>query len=202
MDELVRQALARWPNVPAISGWLRLSARGEWLLTGDVPAGVRINHPNMRRFIDRNYAVDGQGRWFFQNGPQKVYVSLEYTPWVFGLHPLPEGRWCLLSHTRVATLPTALWLDEGGQFLFETPLGIGVMRDTDMEMLTEFLTETAEGQWALSAPWSVPADDLCATRDWMRDMAAAVPAAAALVAQSVTRSDVPLRFSFNAQPSV
>lgn len=202
MDELVRQALARWPNVPAISGWLRLSARGEWLLTGDVPAGVRINHPNMRRFIDRNYAVDGQGRWFFQNGPQKVYVSLEYTPWVFGLHPLPEGRWCLLSHTRVATLPTALWLDEGGQFLFETPLGIGVMRDTDMEMLTEFLTETAEGQWALSAPWSVPTDDLCATRDWMRDMAAAVPAPAALVARPVMRSDVPLRFSFNAQPSV
>lgn len=202
MDDIVRQALARWPNVPAITGWLRLTARGEWLLTGDVPAGVRITHPNMRRFIDRNYIGGADGRWFFQNGPQKVYVSLEYTPWVFGLHPLPGGGWCLLSHTRIATLPTAVLLDADGQFLFDTPLGVGVMRDTDMEPLSAFLAETAEGQWQLSVPWARPSEDLCVTRDWTLDMACSAPALATLPAQPVARADVAARFAFNPQPAV
>ena len=35
MDDLVEKALARWPNVPAIAGWLKLNLQGDWLLTGD-----------------------------------------------------------------------------------------------------------------------------------------------------------------------
>jgi hypothetical protein len=31
-------------------------------------------------FIQRNYDHDAQGQWFFQNGPQRVYVELEATP--------------------------------------------------------------------------------------------------------------------------
>ncbi len=166
MDDIVQQALARWPNVPAIAGWLRLTARGDWLLTGEVPAGVRITHNNMRRFIDRNYAVDERGRWFFQNGPQKVYVSLEYTPWVFSLHPVSDSGWCLLSHTRVATRPTHVMLDEQGQFLFVTPLGVGVMRDTDMESITPFLREHEDGLWTLDVPWTLPTAEQCAQREW------------------------------------
>ena len=32
MDELVQQAMAKWPNVPHCYGWLGLDARGRWYL--------------------------------------------------------------------------------------------------------------------------------------------------------------------------
>ena len=30
MDPIVRRAIARWPNVPAVYGWLKLDRRGRW----------------------------------------------------------------------------------------------------------------------------------------------------------------------------
>ena len=36
----------------------------------------------LREFISRNYQADARGRWYFQNGPQRVFVSLAYTPLV------------------------------------------------------------------------------------------------------------------------
>ena len=36
MDDIVRQALLKWPDVPDCRGWLRLTRRGEWR----VPTGV------------------------------------------------------------------------------------------------------------------------------------------------------------------
>ena len=35
MDELVKQAMAKWPNVPHCYGWLGLSARGNWYMRDD-----------------------------------------------------------------------------------------------------------------------------------------------------------------------
>ena len=32
MDDIVRQAMAKWPNVPHAYGWLGLDARGNWWL--------------------------------------------------------------------------------------------------------------------------------------------------------------------------
>ena len=32
MDDIVRQAMAKWPHVPACYGWLGLDARGQWWL--------------------------------------------------------------------------------------------------------------------------------------------------------------------------
>jgi len=77
MDELVARSLAKWPNVPAVYGWLALDRRGNWRIKGQ-----RISNAALREFIARNYECDAQGRWFFQNGPQRVYVSLAYTPLV------------------------------------------------------------------------------------------------------------------------
>jgi DUF2946 family protein len=77
MDELVARSLAKWPNVPAVYGWLALDRRGNWLIKGQ-----KISNVALREFIARNYECDSQGRWFFQNGPQRVYVSLAYTPLV------------------------------------------------------------------------------------------------------------------------
>ena len=36
-------------------------------------------------FIARNYEADEHGRWFFQNGPQRVFVDLELAPLVLGV---------------------------------------------------------------------------------------------------------------------
>ena len=32
MDDIVRAALKKWPNVPACHGWLALDARGDWYM--------------------------------------------------------------------------------------------------------------------------------------------------------------------------
>ena len=77
MDDAVVRSLARWPNVPAVYGWLELDRRGNWRIKGE-----RIGNAALREFIARNYAADERGCWFFQNGPQRVYVALAYTPLV------------------------------------------------------------------------------------------------------------------------
>jgi Protein of unknown function (DUF2946) len=89
MDELVLKAMARWPQVPAVFGWLRLDARGNWwLVQRDLPSfsetehgkGSPITSPPITDFIWRNLDADTQGRWFWQNGPQRVFIDLERAP--------------------------------------------------------------------------------------------------------------------------
>src|SRR5262245_10851898 len=77
MDDAVVRAMAKWPNVPNVYGWLNLDRRGNWMIKGD-----RIANEGVTAFIGRNYAPDEQGRWYFQNGPQRVFVTLDYTPFV------------------------------------------------------------------------------------------------------------------------
>ena len=93
MDDIVKAALKKWPNVPACYGWLALDARGDWYMRDDrVQAagpfprikGSRIEHDKLIEFIERNYdRDDASAAWFFQNGPQRVYVELEAAPWVW-----------------------------------------------------------------------------------------------------------------------
>ena len=78
MDDIVKQAMARWPNVPHVYGWLSLDRRGVWRIKNDTVTSELI-----AAFIGRNYASDDAGRWFFQNGPQRVFVALEYTPFIY-----------------------------------------------------------------------------------------------------------------------
>ena len=35
MDDIVKAALKKWPNVPACYGWLALDARGDWYMRDD-----------------------------------------------------------------------------------------------------------------------------------------------------------------------
>lgn len=116
-------AIAKWPNVPACYDWLSLDRRGDWRLQGE-----RITHRGLIDFINRQYGVDASGNWFLQNGPQRVFVNLAYTPWVFRSD---AGR--LISHTgEAAGEALAAWLDEHGSVLLETPLGIGLLDDRDL----------------------------------------------------------------------
>src|SRR5262245_12573859 len=104
MDEAVRRAIAKWPNVPAVYGWLSLDRRGRWLLRGE-----HIDNPAITAFIARNYEHDASGRWFFQNGPQRVFVDLDYTPIIVRI----GDRSRLVTHTEreVGAIGSA-WIDE------------------------------------------------------------------------------------------
>jgi len=142
MDDIVKAALQKWPNVPHCYGWLALDARGQWFLrdeptqrAGDFPhiKGSRIEHPRLLEFIQRNYDHDADGSWFFQNGPQRVYVELEAAPWIWRLDIVAdEAR--LISHTGVATSAGDPVVDEGGRLFVESPLGLGIVHTQDMHL--------------------------------------------------------------------
>ncbi|MGH8462435.1 MAG: DUF2946 family protein [Stenotrophobium sp.] len=132
MEDWVQRALARWPNVPALFGWLGLDRRGRWLIRGET-----ISRPQIIDTINANYAADEQGRWYFQNGPQRGYVTLEYTPLILRT----DGSGQLLAHTGdVITQPSAAFLDEHGALLLQTERGPGVLEDASLVWALERLT--------------------------------------------------------------
>lgn len=147
MDDIVKAALQKWPHVPHCHGWLALDARGDWYMrddrtqaAGPFPQikGSRVTHDKLKAFIDRNYLADARGAWFFQNGPQRVYLQLEAAPWVWGVRALEaEGRgreFEVESHTgrRVAKVQSS-WMDEFGRLFLDTDVGFGVVRSMDMD---------------------------------------------------------------------
>jgi hypothetical protein len=146
MDDIVKAALKKWPNVPDCYGWLALDARGDWYMrddriqaAGPFPQvkGSRINHDKLKEFIHRNYDHDERGAWFFQNGPQRVYLELEAAPLVLGVRKQGEGaqtQFELDAHTgqTVGQVQSA-WLDENGRLFLNTDLGFGVVRSMDMD---------------------------------------------------------------------
>ena len=94
MDDIVKAALAKWPNVPDCYGWLGLDARGNWYMRDEnaqaagpfcvvstdpgrqlASKGSLLKHDKLIDFIQRNYAADAQGQWFFQNGPAACALS-------------------------------------------------------------------------------------------------------------------------------
>ena len=145
MDAIVEAALRKWPNVPHCYGWLALDARGDWYMRDDrVQAagpfprvkGSRIEHEKLRDFIGRNYAADAEGRWFFQNGPQRVYVELEAAPFVWRLDAGNEavpGRPALSSHTGLPGRFRTALVDEGGRLFVDADIGFGIVHTLDME---------------------------------------------------------------------
>jgi hypothetical protein len=139
MDEIVKAALKKWPNVPACVGWLALDARGDWYMRderiqarGAFPQvkGSRIEHDKLIDFIGRNYECDdADGAWFFQNGPQRVYVELEAAPQVWRLGP-SEGE--VRSHTGAPAQVRSAWLDEAGRLFLDSDIGFGIVHTQDM----------------------------------------------------------------------
>jgi hypothetical protein len=146
MDEIVEAALRKWPQVPACYGWLALDARGDWYMrderiqrAGLFPQvkGSRIDHEKLKAFIGRNYAANANGEWYFQNGPQRVYVALEAAPWTWRI--ADASTWdptCstleLTSHTGRATSAESALVDEHGRLFVQTPIGLGIVHSLDM----------------------------------------------------------------------
>ena len=135
MDALVEAGLRKWPNVPHCHGWLGLDTRGRWYLRDDAaqaagvfPAskGSLIEHAGLVGFIERNYDHDARGCWFFQNGPQRVYVELEAAPWIWRIDGARIGAFGGRS-----TQAHSAWLDEHGRLFLDSPLGFGLVHTLD-----------------------------------------------------------------------
>lgn len=148
MDDIVKAAMAKWPNVPDCYGWLGLDARGLWWMRDDAaqragpfagigssPAskGSVLRHDKLIEFINRNYGADAQGRWYFQNGPQRVYVELEAAPWIWRV----SANFQLQSHTGLSAEALSMYLDEQGRLFVATPLGFGLVHSQDMHLAAE-----------------------------------------------------------------
>ena len=134
MDDSVLAAIANWHNVPAVYGWLSLTARGEWRLRGEA-----IGNPAINEFIGRNYASDEGGRWFFQNGPQRVFVDLEVAPWVWRVSTSDAPREVRAHDGTAARLLQGAWLDDQGRVFLRTDVGFGLVDSPDTSRVLDAL---------------------------------------------------------------
>ncbi len=179
MDDIVRQAMAKWPHVPHCYGWLGLDARGGWHMRDDrVQAlgpfpqsrGALLRHDKLIEFIHRNYERDAQGCWYFQNGPQRVYVELEDAPLVLRI----DADGGVTAHTGKPAQVAGCYLDESGRLYLDTDLGLGLVHTLDMGLAAEAVEA---GRWQ---PQAVRAAELPARFGFVRSPAGQRAAGTAL----------------------
>jgi hypothetical protein len=191
MDEIVLRGMAKWPNVPAVYGWLSLDRRGHWLLKGD-----RVSNPGIVDFFGRNYSHDDTGRWFLQNGPQRVYVALDYTPYIYRVAPATGTALSVAAHSGATTGDTrTAYIDDAGQMLLDTTLGIGLVHDTDLELLIPRFRDggSAPDETALAAA-------LDALQNGRNPGLQLETGAGLIPVMPVRTADVPAKFGFVARP--
>jgi hypothetical protein len=170
MDDIVRQAIAKWPNVPHCYGWLGLDARGNWYMRDDraqaegpfaaadggtpQSRGSLLKHDKLIDFIQRNYEHDAHGQWFFQNGPQRVYVELEATPFVWRI----KDDFSVVSHAGEPAMVQRCLVDERGYVYLECNMNgtkvLGLVHTQDVAVAAEAVTQ---GQWT---PVEITSTDL------------------------------------------
>jgi hypothetical protein len=130
--------MAKWPDVPQCFGWLSLDVRGQWRIQGEL-----IRHPRAHGFLSRHDRADEHGRWYVQNGPQQVFVDLDYTPWIFRWQPDAS----FTTHTGIATRDVReVYLDDDGNLLLVTELGVGLLDDRDLASCEHLLICADDGQ--------------------------------------------------------
>lgn len=189
--------MLKWPNVPAVFGWLALDRRGNWLIRtspqGDIAdpamAFERIGNAAVNEFIGRNYARDGEDRYYFQNGPQRVYVALDYTPYVYRLD---EGGSAFVAHTGApAGVVKRAFFDEEGSLVLSAALGVGVVLDRDLAATLERFSDRA----------GRPLDgETLFRRVHAGERLAARLMGVEVAVSSVRAREVPSRFGFVARP--
>jgi hypothetical protein len=187
MDDIVKAALAKWPNVPHCTGWLLLDRRGQWRMRDEIAQargelGTPIRHAALVGFIERNYERDEDGCWFFQNGPQRVFVELAYTPWVVRLALPSPGEPVLTDQTGAPFVPTASLIDDEGGVLFVDATQrsrVAALHDHDLELFADLSLLRDDG--------------LAGTFTWRAD--------SRLPIEPVRRADVPARYGFVTSPA-
>ena len=173
-------AAVQWPRVPACYGWLSLDRRGCWRLKGEV-----VSHAGLIGFINSHYAADGAGNWIFRNGPQAVYVALDYAPLVLRI----EVDGGLTTHTSAAAgAVAAACLDEAGNVLLHTASGIGLLDDRDLPV---FFAACVNAHGAPAAEDALLGTMAGGSGVFWRG----------LPLQAINSNDVPLRFGFRPAPA-
>jgi hypothetical protein len=139
MDDIVKQAMAKWPNVPYCYGWLALDARGTWRMRDEAAqrvgaAGDKLTNAALVGFIARNYLSDERGCWYFQNGPQRVYINLETTPFIARTDPA-QG---LVLHTgQPLGVPEEAFMTDAGGIVLRAGQAVAQVDDRDAAQLLQ-----------------------------------------------------------------
>lgn len=155
MDDLVKQAMVKWPDVPHCYGWLGLDARGNWHMRDDQAQaaggfcsghqgakGSVLKHEKLVSFIGRNYQCDDVGQWYFQNGPQRVFVELEATAWVWRV----GNDYAVTSHSGIPVQYQQGWMDERGWLYLTTSGGFGLVHTQDVALAAQAIES---GLWSV-----------------------------------------------------
>jgi hypothetical protein len=167
----------KWPNVPDCYGWLALDRRGQWRMRDEFTQqnhlpGQVIKHAALNEFIARNYACDELGRYFFQNGPQRVFITLDTTPWIARIIPGDTGPH-LTNQCRQIMEPAAALSDEKGniyivgnviqsiydssnasdQFIKRDGLTVALLHDHDLDHFSE-LAKLREEACSFGGSWN------------------------------------------------
>jgi hypothetical protein len=142
MDDIVLQAMAKWPNVPHCYGWLALDARGTWRMRDeaaqrDDAPGDKLTNTALVGFINRNYLSDERGCWYFQNGPQRVYVNLEATPFIARTDP-QQGL--LLQTGQALGAIDQAFMTEAGAILVRAGEVLAQIDDRDVAHMLQMMT--------------------------------------------------------------
>ena len=193
-DTSVITAMAKWPNVPDVYNWLMLDARGRYRIRArDYEQSGRfdtIGNAAVVEFIGRNTMQDDAGRWYFQNGPQRVFFKLECTPFVARLQP--QGMPLLHTGAVVARVD-AVWVDEHAAAILETERGPALIDDRDNSLFInglkplvgEVLDDTSLEEWLQKPVLGLLTWEMCGMR---------VPVG------PIMRAELPSRFHYVAAP--
>jgi len=163
MDDIVLQAMAKWPNVPDCYGWLGLDNRGNWYMRDDRAQaagafgsgqpgakGSLLQHDKLIEFIGRNYGPDATGCWFFQNGPQRVFVELQAAPLIWRV----QADLSVKDHIGRSAQVQSCWLDDLGHLFLAADAGLGLVHTQDMTLAADAVER---GLWL---PQAVLSQDL------------------------------------------
>jgi hypothetical protein len=139
MDDIVKQAMAKWPNVPHCYGWLALDARGVWRMRDETAQraeapGDKLTNAALVGFINRNYLMDERGCWYFQNGPQRVYVNLEATPFIARTDP---AHGFALHTGQPMPAPEQVFMPEDGSIVLRAGEQLAQLDDRDVAQLLQ-----------------------------------------------------------------
>jgi hypothetical protein len=195
MDDIVKQAMAKWPNVPHCYGWLALDARGVWRMRDEAAQragapGDKLTNAALVGFIDRNYQRDERGCWYFQNGPQRVYVNLETTPFIARTDPV-QG---LVLHTgQPMPAPEQVFMLDSGGIVVRAGEQLAQLDDRDVAQLLQAMAldgkpveDEALMAWLANGPGEL-------TLRW-RDSRIAI--------ERLTAEEAPRRFGFVRRPDL
>ena len=108
-------------------------------------------------FIQRNYLADEAGQWFFQNGPQRVFVELEATPWVWRV--AADGS--VSAHDGRPAEVREVFTDELGRVFMRTDRGFGLVHTQDVALVADAVEA---GRWQ---PQPVASADLPAREGYV-----------------------------------